>query len=65
MLVRAFTFTFYFKPSSETKFTFTYGIVNVNFVQLKDACDQGRMVETCCAKENKIDIEKGFFVVVV
>ena len=40
-------------------------MVNVNFVQLIDACDQGRMVETCCAKENKIDIEKGFFVVVV
>ena len=33
--------------------------MNVNFVQLIDACDQGRMVETCCAKENKI-LRKSF-----
>ena len=53
LIVRqAFTFTFYFKPCSETKVTFTFCIVNVNFEQLIDACDQGRMVETCCAKEN-------------
>jgi len=49
----------------DTNSILTFCIVNVNFVQLKDACDQSRMVETCCAKENKIDIEKGFFVVVV
>ena len=50
--VRCASGNVYFKPNSEAKFTFTFCIVNVNFVQLKDACDQGRMVETCCAKEN-------------
>ena len=34
------------------QFTFTFDVVNVNYVQLTDACDQGRKVETCCAKEN-------------
>ena len=50
-------------PSCETKFTFTYCVVNVNFVQLNCACDQGRMVETCYAKENKTKYwERGFLV---
>ena len=44
------------------QFTFTFDVVNVNYVQLTDACDQGRTVETCCAKENKI-LRKRFLVV--
>ena len=35
----------------ETKFTFTLCVVEVNSVQLINACDQGRTVETCYATE--------------
>ena len=48
-------FHFLSKPSIATEFTFTSCVVIMNSSQLKDACDQGLMVETCCAKEkNKI-----------
>ena len=29
-------------------------LVNMNSAQLKDACDQGQTVETCCARKNKL-----------
>ena len=45
------------------QFTFTFDVVNVNYVQLTDACDQGRKVETCCAKENKLLRKRGFLFV--